>query len=192
MKNESNLLCPHCGEPATVEEARGLVLPVGTHYCSSCQEPFNLHQAVVRIAADCVRFTDESTRTENVIGNVWHHVSSVPPADFLTQASDRDPIITHLGTTVTTDAMAELTLHKPHRSKFYYHYEFVLDVQTSVSTELLEDDNDWDDVECEVLDGVYDVAPYVNRYEGIGQVSILTRSDKIILIGASRVRNPKF
>lgn len=181
-RNAANTHCPHCDQCVTVQNMRDLASTGRFVICAWCGDEFTLHSATVSVDPECAHLFGPSAHTA-IRSATWLHVSDVPPEKFRFGSTheSQNLDVTHVGTMPTVDEVViqdHLGLRASNAP--LYLYEFLLADNVLIAPEVI-DRNDWDgEVEDLILGQGYGVVPYLNRYEGVGQVSLLVNPSYLV------------
>lgn len=174
--------CPHCATVPHCDDIYRSMCDMGSCFCRQCQHELMLVDLDILANSSASQFVGNSG-IENLIQSRWHDTSDVEPDEFASgkhiSAETMDMIDggTHVG---TLDSAIDRAAHQFYSQ--YYLYEFRIHPSTNVYPDLLIDSNAWSKPITMLADGTCDVIRYINRWEAMGDMSLIVHPCKLQLM----------
>lgn len=184
-KNQSRFACPECHTPTYKDWEREIrsYMPVNC-FNDACRTANGEVEFDFSNAATVLRpgYYKIARNMEKMKHMDWYHISRLSP-DQMEFNTGQDM---HIGQIDTIRAYHNVS--KSQWKDGFYLYRVRFSPDTVLHHEIIRDENHWDDVNdilrngCDEQGHIVDAYAYVNRWEALGSISIISRRDALELV----------
>lgn len=184
-KNQSRFACPVCHTPVYKEHELDVRMSIPVSCVNdNCYTGKNRTQFHFYNAATVLRpgYYKIARNMEKMLCMDWYHISHLSPNNFEFETG-KDM---HIGQIDTICAYHDVASSRWKNGFYLYRVCFTPD--TVLYHEIIRDENHWDEVNEILRNGfdkqgnTVDAYAYVNRWEALGSISIISRRDALELV----------
>jgi len=184
-KNQSRFACPVCHTPAYKEHELDVRMSVPVScannncYAGKNRTKFHFYNAATVLRPGYYKIARNMKKMQSMN---WYHISCIPP-DKMEFNTGLDM---HIGQIDTIRAYHDVS--SPRWENGFYLYCVRFAPGKVLHHEIIRDENHWDEVNKMLRNGfdeqgnAVDAYAYVNRWEALGSISIISRRDALEIV----------